>query len=286
MQIEVVDDHSMQDDPEAIVREMAGDRVSFYRQPRNVGHTKNFQTCLERSRGKLIHLLHGDDCVRGDFYRLMAQGFKAKPEIGAAFCRHIIMDENGHWQLIAPLEQLESGILNNWLDKIAIRQRIQTPSIVVQRAVYEKLGGFDSRLTWAEDWEMWVRIASEYSIWYEVEPLALYRVHSLSSSGNRTRTGENIQDVRRAIGLIKHYLTNESADRLSNAALENAAFEALHHARQFASDSEHNAAINQIKEALRCRASLKLLITALKLYVRVILHKKLQKKDPLNLPVN
>src|SRR4051812_35395473 len=59
MQIEVVDDHSTRDDPEAVVRSMAGDRVTFYRQPQNVGHTRNFNSCLQRARGQLVHLLHG-----------------------------------------------------------------------------------------------------------------------------------------------------------------------------------------------------------------------------------
>src|SRR5215208_3279685 len=61
MQIEVVDDHSTNDDPEGVVREVGGGRVSFFRQPENVGHSRNFAACLERARGELVHLLHGDD---------------------------------------------------------------------------------------------------------------------------------------------------------------------------------------------------------------------------------
>ncbi len=36
MQIEVVDDHSVGDDPSAVVGDLGGDRVSFFRQSRNV----------------------------------------------------------------------------------------------------------------------------------------------------------------------------------------------------------------------------------------------------------
>jgi len=83
MQIEVVDDAST-DAPEKVVEELGGGRVAFHRQPRNVGHIANFNTCLERSRGQLVHLLHGDDCVREGFYRTMQQPFTQHPEIGAA----------------------------------------------------------------------------------------------------------------------------------------------------------------------------------------------------------
>jgi glycosyltransferase involved in cell wall biosynthesis len=84
MQIEVVDDCSTLDDPEAVVKELGKGRVQFYRQPENVGYIKNFETCLQRSRGQLIHLLHGDDCVRDGFYRKMQGLFEEYPEIGAA----------------------------------------------------------------------------------------------------------------------------------------------------------------------------------------------------------
>ena len=113
MQIEVIDDHSI-DDPASVVAELGGDRVHFYQQPENVGHIDNFATCLRRSRGKIIHLLHGDDYVLPGFYEKMTKAFLQNPDIGAAFCRHIFMDNHGHWQSISKLEQRESGILKNW----------------------------------------------------------------------------------------------------------------------------------------------------------------------------
>ena len=269
MQIEVVDDHSTQDDPEAVVAELGQGRVSFYRQPQNVGHVRNFETCLERSRGRLIHLLHGDDCVRPGFYAKMEQPFKKWPELGAAFCRHIIMDAEGHWQKISPLEQAESGILNNWLDRIAISQRLQTPSMVVRREVYEHLGGFDRRLRWVEDWEMWVRVAAHYPVWYEVEPLAVYRVHHASSSDRYLRSGVNIQDARRAISMIEAYLPAGRARQLSRLAREQWGMTALLFARTSAIRGNRRAALNHIKEAWRCRISIN--IIARTLFVLLVL---------------
>jgi cellulose synthase/poly-beta-1,6-N-acetylglucosamine synthase-like glycosyltransferase len=104
MQIAVVDDHSTEDDPAAVVAELGRGRVVFYREPQNVGLVKNFQTTLELSRGKLIHQLHGDDLVRDGFYQKLQRAFMENPEIGAAFCRHIIIDEHSHWQYISELE--------------------------------------------------------------------------------------------------------------------------------------------------------------------------------------
>jgi Glycosyl transferase family 2 len=270
MQIEVVDDRSTHDDPAAVVEELGRGRVKFYQQPQNVGHVKNFQTCLERSRGHLIHLLHGDDCVRPGFYRKLQQAFEQNPEIGAAFCRHIFMDEQSHWQKILWLEQPESGVLSNWLERIAVEQRIQTPAIVVRREVYEKLGTFDSRLSWSEDWEMWLRIAAQYPVWYEVEPLALYRMHSNSSSGRHMRTGENMRDLRRAMEIFQFYLPQTNASQLLNQARENWALEAIGDAAPaMMAQGDLIAATIQIQEALKFSLSSKVIQGSLRLFLGI-----------------
>jgi glycosyltransferase involved in cell wall biosynthesis len=270
MHIEVVDDHSTKDDPEAVVKELAGDRVSFYRQPENVGYIRNFETCLERSHGRLIHLLHGDDCVRNGFYRQLQQGFESHPGVGAAFSRHIHMDEQGHWTWISWLEQPHSGILSNWLERIAVQQRIQTPSIVVRRDVYEKLGGFDRRMScWGEDWEMWVRIATYYPVWYEVEPLALYRRGSTSLTGQSVRTGKNIQDFRTAVDIVQEYLPSECANKLAKTALRNYAFYALNSAKELIKVGDNYAARHQISEALKCYSSISVISSSLKLNIKI-----------------
>jgi glycosyltransferase involved in cell wall biosynthesis len=267
MQIEVVDDCSTRDDPEAVVAQLGCGRVGFYRQPHNVGHVANFNTCLQRARGELVHLLHGDDGVRDGFYRTMQRAFDENPRIGNAFCRHIIMDEYGHWQTISPLERLESGPLSNWLEEIAVGQRLQAPSMVVRRDVYERLGGFDRRLHfYGEDWEMWVRIAAFYPVWYETMPLAVYRIHKVSLSGRSQRTGENMQDLRRAIEINENCLPRTRAVDLSRQARENCALAAIRRASRMEMD-DLLVALAQVREAFRCGHSLRVIGAAISLFV-------------------
>lgn len=266
MQIEVVDDHSTHDDPGAVVTELGTDRVGFYRQPENVGHVRNFNTCLQRSRGHLIHLLHGDDAVREDFYRTMQRPFECHPEIGAAFCRNIYIDADGYWTSIAPLQEAESGVMNGWLERIAVGQRLQPPSMVVRRDVYERLGGFDRRIRqYGEDWEMWVRIAAQYPVWYEVEPLALYRIGAESLSRRSLRTGENIQDLRRAVEITRAYLPPDCSAKLCNQAHENHALAAIRRARRMLVAGDRDGMHAQIREAVKTRPSAAVLMRAARL---------------------
>lgn len=110
MQIEVVDDCSTSGNPRAVVEELGRGRVTFYQQPQNVGHTRNFETCLKRARGHLVHLLHGDDMVRPGFYQRMEGAFHRYPESGAGFCRYIAVDEHGRVVTSARAEMTASGI--------------------------------------------------------------------------------------------------------------------------------------------------------------------------------
>jgi glycosyltransferase involved in cell wall biosynthesis len=274
MQIAVVDDHSTQDDPAAVVEELGKGRVEFYRQPHNVGIVKNFQTTLEQSRGKLIHQLHGDDIVRDGFYQKLQRAFLENPEIGAAFCRHIVMEENSHWQHISVLEQQETGVLpSSWLALIAGFQRIQTPSIVVRREVYENLGGFDYRLAIAEDWEMWVRIAANYPIWYEVEPLAIYRKHSKSISNSNIKNGTYLQQMRKAVDVFQAYIPENSASELYKHTRQNCAFYCLEMADLLIDESDVEGTIKLIQEGLKFSLSFKVIRSAGRIILSNVLPK-------------
>jgi glycosyltransferase involved in cell wall biosynthesis len=253
MQIEVVDDGSS-DDPESVVDELAPGRVEFHRQARNTGHVHNLNTCIERSRGLLVHILHGDDAVRDGFYRAMADHLVDHPNVGAAFCRYISMDAAGNWEAIGPLESDGRGILDDWLVRIALGQRLQTPCMVVRRSVYERLGGFDARLTHSEDWEMWTRIAASFPVSYEPEPLALYRVHAGSSSGRSRKVAENVVDLRRTIEINREVL-GARADEISDRALEITATTAIRRAGRMLGAGDTEAARAQVREALRTRRS-------------------------------
>ena len=126
-----------------------------------------------------------------------------------------------------------------------------TPSIVVRRAVYERLGGFDRRLLCSEDWEMWVRIAAQYPLWYEAEPLAIYRMHRDSNTGRHLRSAEDMSYTREAIRIFATYLPPAIADTVTRRACETYAGSALDTAELLCGEGQTAAVVNQVKEALR-----------------------------------
>jgi glycosyltransferase involved in cell wall biosynthesis len=213
MQIEVIDDASTDEDVEALVALIGGGRVQYFRQEENVGSLRNFETCLNRSHGHLIHLLHGDDRVTAGFYEKMTHVFQQYPEAGAVFSHYAFIDQAGR-RTHTPSFKIEAGILKNWLVRIAEFQRIQYASITVRREVYEKVGGFYGT-SYGEDWEMWVRIARFYPVAHIPEILAEYRGHVNSISAKKTRSGELISDLMQVMAYIQEHLPIEDRKRIS-----------------------------------------------------------------------
>lgn len=246
MQIEVVDDCSI-DDPERVVWEIGQGRISFHRQPYNVGATANFNTCIQRSQGQLVHILHGDDYVLPEFYQQILLGMKWD-NVGAAFCRCHFVDENDHrtstQKIITPVK----GVLENWMTKIGEKNLVLCPSIVVKRVAYEQLGGYNLELIHAADWEMWRRLSTRFDCWYEPEPLICYRVHSKSDTSKLIRSGRNVADTRKSIQISSQYLNPE----ITKNALKNYSLSGLRLAQHFAEDGDLAAVVNQIKESIQC----------------------------------
>jgi glycosyltransferase involved in cell wall biosynthesis len=268
MQIEVVDDCSTRDDPAAVVQAFGAGRVSFFRQPANVGPQANFTTCVRRARGHWVHILHGDDMVRPGFYAALRRAAERAPDVHAAFCRVITMDEQNGWLELSEREQATAGIIPDLIGRLAVYNTIMFPCMAVRRTAYEVLGGFHPALFHAADWDMWKRIAARFPVWYEPEALALYRIHAGSDTSRLMRTGANITDARRAIAIAESYLPAVRADDLSRKARLYHALYAIEIARECVNRGDWAAARAQVYEGLKCSASPKVLAAVLGLAFR------------------
>ncbi|MFZ5781831.1 MAG: glycosyltransferase [Pseudomonadota bacterium] len=253
MQIEVIDNCSTVRPPDAVVRDIGGDRIRLHRQPQNVGMAGNFNECVRRARGRWVHILHADDTVRPGFYAHLRQIIESHPGISAALCRTLYMDLEGQWIGLSELESRAPGLLDEgFASRQLVDQRIQFASIVVARETYERLGGFRGTLSHCMDWDMWKRVAMHGTLGYVPEPLACYRLHPSSDSSRIMRSGANVREERRSIRLSCAELPPEEAGRLARAARRAAGVRAARRARTLWREGDRVAAWRQVMEALRC----------------------------------
>ena len=160
MQIEVVDDVSTKDDPLAVVQELGGGRVTFFRNPANQGATATFNTCIERARGRWVHILHGDDMVLPGFYQAHREIIDDHPEVVMVSGQVIKIDETDRWtDVYGPLPPEDGPIVKDFYRVQAVKQLGHFVGVVVRRDAYEAVGGFCTLFCHVADWNMWFRIA-------------------------------------------------------------------------------------------------------------------------------
>ncbi len=268
MQIEVVDDGSPNGSPVELIRKIAGDRITIYSEPRNLGLAGIWNRCIERARGEWVHILHQDDLVYPGFYEFLKHGIEAHPKVGAAYCRHAYCDENGHWHRLSILEMASSGALENFVEPLVTAERVQCVAMTVRRSTYERVGGFNPNLKHALDWEMWIRIANQFPIFYEPKILACWRNHADATTSRQIRSGENIRDIAKAIGIVRSYLPENEAERLADYALARFAKEAAGLAEHLLKQGDFEASLNQAQAAQVCQAVFRFRVLAGRIRLR------------------
>lgn len=248
-QIEVVDDASTDSTP-GLVSSYADRGVAYHRNERQHGAAANFNECVRRARGHLVHILHADDAVYPDFYVAMERALSGSGAI-AAFSRTSYIDEAGAVTNTTRSEG-PSGIWDGAIRTLAVSNRIRPPGIVVRRSAYEAVGGYREDLHHAADWEMWVRLARHGPIWFEDRVLARYRIHEDQDTSVHVSTAANISERVAAIEMIADTLPAEMARPAVRRGLLYSSIFAGRTALRLGRNREWGAAVAQTRAALRC----------------------------------
>ena len=225
MQIEVVDDGSQDLGVADMVKSIAGERIGFSRNQKNLGLAGCWNTCLDRSRGQWVHILHQDDYVLPGFYARLARAGQAHPQVSLLATRSFFVDAEGVIVgVTARLRHLENG--GCLADDFFYRTPILCPGVVVKRAFYEAQGGFRSDLSFVLDCEMWARVAGSAGGLVTPEVLSCYRSFDGSATVRLSRTAECLYDLERLNRIFAECYSGFdrkiAARRVCNLALEEA----------------------------------------------------------------
>jgi glycosyltransferase involved in cell wall biosynthesis len=267
MQIQVVDDASTDIDVKALIDRIGKGRVEYYRHSENLGSLRTFETCINHARGRIVHLLHGDDRIVSGFYTKMTALHERYPQAGAAFSRYASISETGdRLSLPAPVD--EEGILDNWLARIAQHQPIQYACMTVRREVYEKLGSFYGT-SYGEDWEMWVRIARYYPVAYTPEVLADYRIRTHSITWEKSRTNQLVPDLLNVLGRIQSHLPRKGRKKIIDSSKKYCANMMVYNTYNvFKELKDARLAHSQIKQALHLSNHYSIYYSIAKFYLK------------------
>ncbi|MCP9929776.1 glycosyltransferase family 2 protein [Cyanobium sp. AMD-g] len=196
MQIEVVDDCSTIDDPEAVVREVGKGRVKFFRKSHNAGPVKNFNTCITRSTGHLVHILHGDDYVLPGFYDEISNLTIDYPDCTLYASRYYEVNQDGIvLNVSSRLPTLEESTRSP--NAFYYSTQLQFCGVVIKRDFWSIHGGFLTELIHTADCEMWARAVSIGGGVVTNKVLTSYRIFESNHSSRLMQSGNNIRDIQK-----------------------------------------------------------------------------------------
>ncbi len=176
VEVIVVDDGSTDRSPE-IAQQFP---VRYVRQPnRGLTASRNLGVC--ESRGSYIVFLDADDRLKPDAIETGLRVLAARPECAMAVGDHLFVSQDGSHLANSRKEYLaashyEALLRSNFIEMIS--------SVLFRRRVLDEVGGFNTELRVAEDYELYLRIARKYPVCSHLAVVAEYRRHQENTSHN------------------------------------------------------------------------------------------------------
>lgn len=204
----LISDDGSQDNTRDIVAQFNDKRIKFFDNRENRGACIVHNELLAQSTGEYIALINSDDMWVKNKLSQQVAFLDKNPNIGAHFSRVTYIDAQ---DTTIQKEDLPFGSVFDqpnrtqaeWVRYFFDKSNcLCHPSSLIRRECYEKLGGYNNNLRQLPDFDMWVRLVKQYSIFIEEEPLVYFRILSGENASAPT-TQNHIRIIN------EHYLIGE-----------------------------------------------------------------------------
>lgn len=188
----VIDDGSS-DGTEAAVQPYLVDRRVRYVRSDRLGQSRAKNLGLNLSSGEFVAFLDADDAWLPTKLERQLALFRANPALGVCFSGRRIIDEAGNEHQPAPPPTPDQR--GDVLTAVFRKNFVCFSSVMVRRTVFDHVGGFDTGLDLAIDYDLWLRVAAHYPFDFVPDPLVLYRTGHANLSrrlGDRVATAVSV----------------------------------------------------------------------------------------------
>ena len=180
----VVNDGSSDQSESIIKKYMRPPLDVTYVEQANKGPAAARNAGLRLAKGEFVVFLDADDLWDKDKLATAVQAMDANPEAKLVFTdmRHMVNDLLVHSSYLHErgYRHLSIGLI---YDNLLKENFIFTPTVTLRRGVLKDVGYFDENLPITEDYDLWLRIARLYPVYFIDRPLV-----------TRRRTGGNITE--------------------------------------------------------------------------------------------
>lgn len=184
----------------------------------NLGACAAMNDAIARARGRYIAVLNSDDQFLPDKLHRQVQFLEQYPAIGAVFGWPRFVDEQG--QAFDDAAHKDHAVFHQanrnrhqWLRHFFDEgNALCHPTVMLRRAVYERVGLYDPRLAQVPDLDMWIRVCMQFDIHVLPEPLTVFRIRDQQQNASAARPEVVVRDAWERARVLRHYLRLTAAD--------------------------------------------------------------------------
>lgn len=176
LEVLVIDDGST-DDTRAVISSF-GAPVRYYHQP-NSGVSVARNRGIAESTARYVAFLDADDTWFPSKLERQLDAMARAPGFGLCYTGFRFVDD-----ALRPLRDFHPRQFDDALEAVLFEGNIVSSicTVLVERALFEEVGGFDPALSQCADWDMWVRLARRTRFLALDEVLVTYRQHATNMS--------------------------------------------------------------------------------------------------------
>lgn len=161
---------------------------------RNSGIAASRNSGAAVAGGTWLAFVDHDDLWARDKLQIQADFVKENPEVGLVAARHVRLGKS-----------VEETRRNRWIKgdllvKAFSESFIHTSSVMIRNDVFEEISGFPTEYRFADEFDVWLKIAAGHPIAYVDDPLVFIRFYESNTSHDRIGVRSDTYDI-----LLKNY---------------------------------------------------------------------------------
>lgn len=184
-EVVVVDNNPDMDDKDTLnlIRNYDSNRISYYKNGKNIGMFGNWNRCIELSNAKWMLILHDDDTITSDYISRMTDIVRKYPDCSCVGCGNTLID--GDNKIIpTPQKSFKWRIADNVLEReshaIKIKDffyihPINIMGLFINKQKAIEIGGFDNTWDPTSDYIFILNLCDKYQVRCTDKKLLNYR---------------------------------------------------------------------------------------------------------------
>lgn len=189
----VVDDGSTDDTGRWLANQ--GDLRVVSQENKGIATSRNNGASI--AKGEWLAFLDHDDLWDPTKLRVQVQFIEKNPDVALVAAKHVTIGK----RFSTPSRPV--WVKGDLLVKAYTESFIHTSSVMIKKEVFQAIGGFSPEYKFADEFDVWLKVARDHVVAYVNQPLVFIRLYESNTSHDRLGLRQETHDI-----LLKHYDPN------------------------------------------------------------------------------